>query len=104
MTVRGTDLALREAGARLFSPSHARSCENGMRRPHVMMKKLERMLLAMAMLGLVSVSAFAFEDPGEGGQNRPPKPDKPVVVVGPKGEKPPPNNKDRPRNDNKRGR
>ena len=69
-----------------------------------MMKELKRMLLAVAMLCVVSVGAFASDDQWGDDQKRPPKPDKPVVVVGPKGEKPPPNNQDRPRNDNKRGR
>jgi hypothetical protein len=75
-----------------------------MRRLYVMMKELKRMLLAVAMICVVSVGAFASDGQWGDDQKRPPKPDKPVVVVGPKGEKPPPNNQNRPRNDNKRGR
>jgi hypothetical protein len=70
------------------------------------MKKLKRMLLAVAMLCVVSVSAFAFDDDQKKGeQKRPPKPDRPVVVVGDRGKRTPPDNRQEPkRNDNKRGR
>ncbi|MGB7924988.1 MAG: hypothetical protein WCF57_17240 [Pyrinomonadaceae bacterium] len=68
------------------------------------MKKLKRMLLAVAMLCVVSVSAFAIDEQKKDEQKRPPKPDRPVVVVGDKGQRPPPDNRQNPRNDNKRGR
>ena len=68
------------------------------------MKKLKRMLLAVAMLCVVSVSAFAFDDQKKDEQKRPPKPDRPVVRVEDKRGTPPDNRQDPKRNDNKRGR
>jgi hypothetical protein len=76
------------------------------------MKNLKRMLLAVAMLCVVSVSAFAFDDQNafafndqkKDEQKRPPKPDRPVVRVEQKRDRPP-DNRQEPRNDNnKRGR
>jgi hypothetical protein len=75
-----------------------------MRRQHAIMKELKRMLLAVAMLCVVSVGAFAFDDQKKGDQKRPPKPDRPVVVVGGKDKPPPDNRQDGKRNDNKRGK
>ena len=66
-----------------------------------MMKELKRMLLALMMLCIVSVGAFAFDDQRGDDQKRPPKPDKPVVVVKPRPNPPPDNSQ---RNDNKRGK
>jgi hypothetical protein len=48
-----------------------------------------RKLIAAAMIGFVSMGAFAQK--GKGGDKRPPKPDSRVVVER-KGEKPPPSN------------
>jgi hypothetical protein len=75
-----------------------------MRRPHVMMRELKRITLAVMMLCVLFVSAFAFDQWED--QKRPPKPDRPVVVVNEnKNQKPPPDNRrDDRRNDNKRGR
>jgi hypothetical protein len=47
-----------------------------------------RKLIAAAIIGFVSMGAFAQK--GKGGDKRPPKPDSRVVVER-KGEKPPPN-------------
>jgi hypothetical protein len=58
-----------------------------MRRKHVIMKDLKRMIVTAMMLCVVSVSVFA-----DGQRDKPPPPPKekpPVVVVTPK---PPPNN------------
>jgi hypothetical protein len=75
-----------------------------MRRPHETMKALKQMLLAMAMLCIVSASALAF-DPFEqrDNQQKPPKPDRPVVVVKPK-PNPPPDNRDQEKKRDRRGR
>jgi hypothetical protein len=75
-----------------------------MRRPHVIMKELKQMLLALTILCIVSVSAFAFDDDQKKGDQKPPKPDRPVVVVRDKDRPPPDNRGGDKRNDNKRGR
>ena len=104
MIARGIDLALSGNGASLLS-SHARSCEIGMRRPHVTMKTLKQMLLAMAMLCILSASAFAFDPLDQrDDQQKPPKPDRPVVVVKPKPKPPPDNREQEKQRDNKRGK
>ena len=66
------------------------------------MKELKRILLAVMMLCIVAISVFAFDQGDD--QKRPPKPDRPVVVVKPRPSPPPDNRQDRPRNDNKRGK
>jgi hypothetical protein len=58
-----------------------------MRRPHVTMKDLKRILMTAMMLCFVSVSVFAD---GQKGEKPPPKEKPPVVVVAPK-PGPPPN-------------
>jgi hypothetical protein len=66
------------------------------------MKELKRILLAVTMTCIVSTSLFAFDQGDD--QKRPPKPDRPVVVVKPRPSPPPNNSQDNKRNDNKRGR
>jgi hypothetical protein len=92
---RGIHLAGIEAARLFLLPPHARSCKTGMRRPHVVMKKLKRILMAAVMCCIVSAGAFAQkQDP----KDPPPKQgDQPKVRVEEKKDPPPP-----PRNDDKK--
>jgi hypothetical protein len=78
------------------------SAELAMRRHLKFMTNLKRKLLAVSIVCFLSGGAFAQK---RGDDKRPPKNDKPKVVVEQK-EKPPQNNKQRDgkRNDGKRGR
>jgi hypothetical protein len=60
-----------------------------MRRPHVIMKELRRILLAVMMLGVLAAGVFAEDQ--DRGQKLPPKVNPPKVKVKDK-EKPPPDN------------
>ena len=69
------------------------------------MKALKQILLAMAMLCIVSASVFAFDPLDQrDDQKKPPKPDRPVVVVKPKPNPPPDNRDQEKKRDNKRGK
>lgn len=91
--IRGIYLAVLKGGASLLS-SHARSWEIRMRRPHVIMKDLKRILMAGVMGCIVSAGAFAQrQDP----KQPPPKENPPPKVK--VEEKNPPQDK---RNDDKK--
>ena len=92
----GTYLAEFQVGASL-SPSHAR--DKLRRRLRLEMKKLVRDLMVLVMLGMVSAGAFAQKRDQD---KRPPKEPVKVITNDRKDQKPPQQNREQPKRDDKK--